>query len=274
MTIFGIDFTSTPTRRKPITLAVGQFKGDVLNISTVETLPSFDEFELCLQQRGPWTAGLDFPFGLPHAFVLDQGWKPEWPHYVETVSKMSYAAFTARIRDYKAKKPTGFKDPLRYTDFGAGSQSPLKLINAPVARMFYEGAPRLLKSSASIPPVRPRNAPRTLLEAYPGFLARLFVKSYKTEQKKSDTPARKKARREIIEKIQSPALAFRYGFEVRMKGELGALLQDDHTGDRLDAALCAVQAGWAFREGRPRWGIQNGGRAVVQSEGWIIDPSL
>lgn len=274
MNIFGIDFTSTPTRRKPITLAVGQFKGDVLNISTVETLPTFDEFELCLQQRGPWTAGLDFPFGLPHAFVLDQGWKPKWQDYVKAVSKMPYEKFASRIRDYKGKKPAGFKDPLRYTDFGAGSQSPLKLINAPVARMFYEGAPRLLQSKASIPPVRTRNSKNVILEAYPGFLARRFVKSYKTEQKKSDTPARKKARREIIEKIQSPALAFRYGFEVRMKDELGALLQEDHTGDRLDAALCAVQAGWAFREGRPRWGIQNSGRAVVQSEGWIIDPSL
>ncbi|MGP0564829.1 MULTISPECIES: DUF429 domain-containing protein [unclassified Nitrospina] len=274
MKIFGVDFTSSPTRRKPITLAVSELKGDALIVTSVESLTTFNDFEYFLKQAEPSFTGMDFPFGLPHAFVLDQGWSPKWLDYVDVVSRMPYETFSTRILEYKKKKPEGFKDPLRFTDFLAGSQSPLKLINTPVAKMFYEGAPRILSCGATIPPVFQKSSKRVILEAYPGFLARQFVNSYKTESKGSDTGERKKARKIIVEKIQDRKAMLDYGFRVQMNDDMCDSLIQNYTGDRLDAVLCAIQAAWAGRQGKPRFGIKTGNRTVIQSEGWIADPSL
>lgn len=274
MKILGVDFTSSPTRKKPITLAVSEFKGDALVVTNVESLTTFHDFEYFLKQAEPSITGMDFPFGLPHAFVLDQGWSPKWPDYVDVVSRMSYETFSTRIQKYKNNRPKGFKDPLRFTDFLAGSQSPLKLINAPVAKMFYEGAPRILSCGATIPPVCLKSSRCVILEAYPGFLARRFVKSYKTENKGSDTGERKTAREIILEKIQDRKEMLDYGFRVQMNDDMCDSLIQNHTGDRLDAVLCAIQAAWASRQGKPRFGMKNGNRTVIQSEGWIADPSL
>ncbi len=61
MKIFGIDFTSAPGRKKPITVAEGELKKENLTLHKVYAMVSFDEFEDFLKQKGPWIAGIGIP---------------------------------------------------------------------------------------------------------------------------------------------------------------------------------------------------------------------
>lgn len=58
MQIYGIDFTSHPTRRKPITCLECRLHGGVLSAGALESLTSFGAFEAMLQRPGPWIAGI------------------------------------------------------------------------------------------------------------------------------------------------------------------------------------------------------------------------
>ena len=180
MIIFGIDFTSAPGRRKPITVAEGELQQGKLTLKRVHTLVSFDEFESFLKKKGPWIAGIDFPFGLPGAFLSTLGLPHDWRNYVQTLTRRPRTEFEKKIKAFKSKHPSPYKEPLRFTDVLASAQSPLKLVNAPVAKMFYEGSKRILNSGASILPCHPRKGNRILLEAYPALLARRFADSYKS----------------------------------------------------------------------------------------------
>lgn len=60
-----------------------------------------------------------------------------------------------------------------------------------------------------------------------------------------------------------------YGLDVNLSGRQAQLLIDDPSADRLDAVLCAVQAGWAYVHQTKAYGIPD----VADSlEGWIVDP--
>lgn len=74
MKVFGIDLTSKPSRRKPITRAICELKGDVSTFIALETFAPFASFEDFLSTGGPWIAGLDFPFGQAQRFVETIGW--------------------------------------------------------------------------------------------------------------------------------------------------------------------------------------------------------
>ena len=60
-------------------------------------------------------------------------------------------AFRAALDTYRASRAVGNKYPHRATDLPAGSHSPIKLVNPPVALMFLEGAPRLARAGVTIP---------------------------------------------------------------------------------------------------------------------------
>jgi hypothetical protein len=62
MKIYGLDFTSAPRRRKPITCALCTLADTRLHFKNLCSLPNFTEFEEFLRQPGPWIAGFDFPF--------------------------------------------------------------------------------------------------------------------------------------------------------------------------------------------------------------------
>jgi len=65
----GIDFTCSPSRRKPITIATGRLAGERLVVEQVVALDTLAAFERWLETPGPWLAAFDFPFGLPRVFV-------------------------------------------------------------------------------------------------------------------------------------------------------------------------------------------------------------
>jgi hypothetical protein len=83
MHIFGLDFTSAPSRKKPITCAICDLQATHLSVQTCLTLPNFADFEAFLWQAGPWLAACDFPFGQPFKLLENLHWPEYWQGYVE-----------------------------------------------------------------------------------------------------------------------------------------------------------------------------------------------
>ena len=76
--ILGIDFSSAPTARKPITVAHGELHRERLSLQRLEDVPSLAAFEALLQRPGPWLGAFDLPFGLPRELVENLGWPRDW----------------------------------------------------------------------------------------------------------------------------------------------------------------------------------------------------
>jgi hypothetical protein len=259
--IYGVDFTCAPRRAKPITLASGVLRKNEFHLEQVEKLETFGEFEAFLARPGPWVGGFDFPFSLPRELVRDLGWPSAWPALVRHCASMSRQQFREALDAYRNTRPVGRRYAHRATDLPAGSSSPMKLVNPPVALMFQEGAARLVDSGAHVPALFDGDLKRVALEAYPGLLARRQLgirESYKSDTRSEQTPARAAARRRIVRALKE---GLPLGITLKAKADLVA----DASGDTLDAAICAVQAAWAAL--RPRYGFPEG---VPPSEGWIV----
>src|SRR5262245_17003414 len=95
MKVLGIDFTSSPTHKKPITCATCVFEDGVLRAAAchVSELRSFSEFEGVLGGKGPWIAAMDFPFGQSRKFIETIGWPETWNGYVRYARGLSRPGF-------------------------------------------------------------------------------------------------------------------------------------------------------------------------------------
>lgn len=256
MKVIGVDFTSTPGPRKAITVARCTLARGGLRLHAIDELRDFDAFEALLREPGPWIGGFDFPFGLPREMVRDLDWPRAWRPLVRFCAALSRREWRGILDGYRATRPAGRKYAHRATDLPAGSSSPMKLVNPPVALMFHEGAPRLAEAGVQVPGLADGDRRRIALEAYPGLLARSVVgrESYKSDTPSKQTRARRGVRRRIVASLAveaSPAMTRR--------------LVEDSSGDALDAVLCAVQAARAAR--RRNYGLP---RRVPRTEGWII----
>lgn len=271
MKIYGIDFTSKPTRAKPITCAGASLQDGVLSVHALDELVSFDEFDGLLSVDGPWVAGMDFPFGQSRRFICNVGWPEDWEEYIALVSAMGRNEFVQLLEAYKAIRPYGDKEHKRVIDQRAGSISPQKLYGIPVGKMFFEGAPRLLKSPASIIPMRKNSDARIVVEAYPSVIARRFIgrRPYKNDTPAKQTRALRAARINLLAALQSSSFKEVYGFELLLPAELVKVCSEDATGDRLDAILCCIQASWAWIRREQGYGVP---AEVDVAEGWIPDP--
>jgi hypothetical protein len=261
LAILGVDFTCAPRKAKPITAALARLEDDTLRVETIERLETFAAFEALLARPGPWVGGFDFPFSLPLELSRDLGWPADWRALVEHCSAFSREDFRARLDAYRETRPAGRRYAHRATDHPAGSSSPMKLVNPPVALMFHEGARRLLSAGVFIPALAEGDRTRVALEAYPGLLVRKQLgvrESYKSDTRSEQTPARRAARERVAEALRAGKPL---GIRLRTRIDLAA----DGSGDLLDAAICAVQAAWAAR--RPGYGIPPHAPA---GEGWIV----
>jgi len=263
--IVGVDFTSAPRKAKPIVVAHGRASGLRLQIDALEALSDFEAFEHFLLRPGPWVGGFDFPFGLPRELLIDLLWPTDWKRLVAFCAALSRAELRGILDGYRATRPAGRKYAHRATDWPAGSSSPMKLVNPPVALMFHEGAPRLAAAGLHVPGLATGDTNRVALEAYPGLLARAITRtSYKNDARNKQTPARRTARRAIVAALEAgvPRLAIRLSFA---RAVLRQRLIDDASGDSLDAVLCGVQAAWAAMQ--TNYGLP---RRVPRGEGWIV----
>lgn len=263
--ILGVDFTCAPRRAKPITVALAHWDDTTLVIEQCSSVPDWPAFEALLAQPGPWVGGFDFPFGMPAELVRDLGWPEDWRMLVAHCARMTRNELRAVLDAYRASRPVGRKYAHRATDLPAGSSSPMKLVNPPVALMFHEGARRLAAAGVHVPGLASGDRKRIALEAYPGLLARSIVRgSYKSDTRSKHTDERLAARRAIVAALESSN--HKLGFPVRFAtAKLRREVLADGMGDRLDAVLCAVQAGWGSY--RPKFGLPRG---IKRCEGWIV----
>jgi hypothetical protein len=263
--IHGVDFTSRPRLRKPITIASGRTQPSTFHLDSLEECADWQAFEAWLRRPGPWIAGFDFPFGLPREAVEDLGLPTQWPQLVACCRRQGREEFRALLDRYRESRPAGRRYAHRAADHPAGSHSPLKLVNPPVGLMFLEGAPRLLDAGVTIPGLHQGDPQRVALEAYPGFSARQMVKgSYKNDALAKQTPARRQARKGMVSSLTTGDNPL--GFVLTGSTQLLRSLIGDATGDRLDAVLCAMQAAWSWQRRDDNYGLPPDTDPL---EGWI-----
>jgi hypothetical protein len=180
---------------------------------------------------------------------------------------MSRLELRAAIDAYRGTRSPGSKYLHRATDMPAGSSSPMKLVNPPVALMFHEGARRLAAADVCLPGLRANASSRIALEAYPGLLARkqLGIRaSYKSDTRSEHTPARRQTRAEIVRALKTGRPL---GIVLQLDKNHESAMLDDGSGDLLDAVICAVQAAWGWRKRRMNYGLPADAPA---GEGWIL----
>jgi hypothetical protein len=234
-------------------------------LERIERLESFAAFEELLARKGPWVGGFDFPFSLPLELSRDLGWPLEWPRLVAHCTAMDRPSFRAALDAYRNTRAVGKRYAHRATDLPAGSSSPMKLVNPPVALMFHEGARRVLAAGLHVPALVEGDAKRVALEAYPGLLVRKHLgirDSYKSDTRSEQTPARRAVRKRVAAALKAGEPL---GIRLRTSSTVEKALVTDGSGDLLDAAICAVQAAWAARQ--PGYGIP---AHAPQGEGWIV----
>lgn len=272
-TLLGCDFSSAPSRRKPVTLAVGRAHGGRVLLERIETFDTLGAWGERLRQPGPWLGGFDLPFGLPRELVEFLGWPTDWVacmgHYAGLTREQIRSAFAA----FCDARPVGGKFAHRATDGPAGSSPSMKWVNPPVAFMLHAGVPRLIDAGVHLPGLHPGDPDRVALEAYPGLLARSVLGSisYKSDDKARQTPERLIARKTLIHALeagQAPLLEAT-GLRLKLSHAQRDDLADDASGDRLDAVLCLLQAAWARERqqaGHPCYGLPS----FDPLEGWIV----
>jgi Protein of unknown function (DUF429) len=268
MLLAGVDFSCSPSRRKPVTVATGRLfeGGAVLRLEGLVELHTLDAFAAWLETPGPWLGAFDFPFGLPRAFVDANALGSSAAEVIASVhrhapTRMAWRAF---IDAWGNTQPSGARLLHRRTD-GASpvtSTSPMQTRYVPVGLMYYEGVARLVASGVTMPGLHAGDAGRVALEGYPRRLAHALIE--RRSYKNGDDGARRAARGEIVAVLESGVAGPRL-VVVDGAPALRASLVADASGDRLDAVLCLVQAAVASRvEG---YGLPDDIDAV---EGWIV----
>ena len=263
----GCDFSSSPSRRKPIVMALGsESKGRVLLVE-LERIESLENFGRWLQQERAWTAAFDFPFGLPRELVTQLGWPLHWPDLIRHYAGLERTEIRSRFAAFCDARPVGSKFAHRATDKPAGSSPSMKWVNPPVAYMLHAGVPRLLAAGVHLPGLHDGDVNRVALEGYPGMLAReiLGQRSYKSDDKAKQTPERLIARKDLITALEHGQTRLRLRLKVS-HAQRDALV-DDASGDSLDAVLCLLQAAWAALHGAPHYGLPS---TIDGLEGWIV----
>lgn len=274
--LVGCDFSSSPSRKKPIVLALGQQRGGRVQLTRLERLVSLDEFALWLQQPAPWVGAFDMPFGLPRELVEQLNWPNQWEACMRHYALLSRAEIRDTFAAFCNARPVGGKFAHRATDRPAGSSPSMKWVNPPVAYMLHAGVPLLMAAGVNLvglypaKPATPTAGKRAALEGYPGLLAREILgnRSYKSDDKARQTPERLIARKDLITALEHGQT--RLGLRLKLSHAQRDTLVDDASGDSLDAVLCLLQAAWAqteYEKGCSRYGLP----AEMDSlEGWII----
>ena len=286
MLLAGCDFSSSPSRRKPIVFATGHLHRGRVQLAQLEPVETLDDFSLWLTQDRSWVGAFDLPFGLPRELVSTLGWPGDWLACIQHYASLTRPEIRNIFAAFCDARPVGQKFAHRATDIPAGSSSSMKWVNPPVAYMLHAGVPRLIAAGVQIPGLGAPSlgtmvSARIALEGYPGLLARELLqqagslaglnaktRSYKNDAKALQTPERLIARKDMLTALEHGQT--RLGLRLKLTHAQHDRLVDDATGDSLDAVLCLMQAAWAqqqHEDGKPRYGLPDD---VDPLEGWII----
>lgn len=266
--LLGIDFTSAPRPRKPLTVADGRLlvAGGAarLRLDAIHEIATLDGFEAFLHEPGGWIGGFDLPFGQPRPLIEHEGWPTDWRRFVAFYCGRPRERLRETFRRWCAARPAGDKFAWRKADKPAGSSPAMRWTNPPVAWMMHAGIGRMLAAGLDFPAHRVAGRRgKVALEAYPGFTARQVCRrSYKSDTPAAQTPDRRANRRMILEAV----VAGTAGLDVRLEvsERLARRMIADGAGDFLDAALCGLQAAHATLQ--PGYGLP---RDLDPLEGWI-----
>ena len=272
--LLGCDFSSSPSRRKPIVLAHGERRGSRVVLASLQRFDTLAEFGCWLAEPRCWVGAFDLPFGLPRELVQQLGWPLQWQGLIRHYQSLTRAQIRDAFAAFCAARPVGGKFAHRATDGPAGSSPSMKWVNPPVAYMLHAGVPLLLDAGVHLPGLHAgqnvEGAQRVALEAYPGLLARevLARRSYKSDTRAQQTPERLLARKDLITALEQGRT--RLDLQLKLSHAQRDALADDASGDSLDAVLCLLQAAWAERAqaaGDALYGLPADMDAL---EGWIV----
>lgn len=273
--LFGCDFSSAPSARKPIVVALGSVRSGRVALSRLLSFPTLDGWAAWMHETPAWIGGFDFPFGLPRELVEMLGWPTQWHDLMAHYAGLSRAEIRTAFAGFCDARPVGGKFAHRATDLPAGASPSMKWVNPPVAFMLHAGVPRLLGAGATLPGLyEPAGATRVALEAYPGMLARELIgrRSYKADDTARQTAERWVARADLVSALERGAT--RLGLRLALTHAQRDMLLADAQGDRLDAVLCLVQSAWASVQPEKECSKTNRGyglpRKIDPLEGWIL----
>ncbi|WP_281077000.1 DUF429 domain-containing protein, partial [Variovorax paradoxus] len=205
--LFGCDFSSAPTARKPIVVAIGEPMPDgAVALHELRRFTALDAWSHWLHATPAWVGGFDFPFSLPRELVEHLGWPVRFEPLIAHYAALTRAEIRETFAAFCAARPVGGKFAHRATDAPAGSSPSMKWVNPPVAFMLHAGVPPLLSAGAHLPGLRAvQPADRVALEAYPGLLARELIgrRSYKSDELARQTPERRAARAELLPALEA-----------------------------------------------------------------------
>ena len=267
MLLAGCDFSSAPTRRKPIVLALGEAGAGRVRLTGLLRLETLSAFADWLRAPQEWIGGFDFPFGLPRPLVEHLGWPTDWHACMQHYASLTRPQIRATFSAYCDARPTGAKFAHRRFDQRAGSSPSMKWVNPPVAYMLHAALPLLLQAGVHLPGLHAGDTRRVALEAYPGLLARELIgrRSYKSDDKARQTAERLIARKDLVTALEQGRT--RLGLRIKLTHAQHDALVQDASGDSLDAVLCLVQAAWAAQQGPPHYGLPD---ELDPLEGWIV----
>ncbi len=274
--VLGVDFTSAPRRKKPITVAVGTLApatASVYRLHTVRELASFSAFDDFLREPGPWLAGFDLPFGQPRSLIAHEGWPDSWSEFVAFYCGQPREHLRDTFRRWCDARPPGDKFAWRKADKPAGSSPAMRWANPPVAWMMHAGIHRMIDAGLVFPAhAHPANAccinpgtgtARIALEAYPGFTARHVCRgSYKSDAVAMQTSERTANRRLILRALVGGTAGLVPRLEASASWQ--RKLVAEGAGDLMDAVICGLQAAHAAL--LPRYGLP---ADLDPLEGWI-----
>ncbi|MDI1244014.1 MAG: DUF429 domain-containing protein [Rhodoferax sp.] len=269
--LLGCDFSSAPTAKKTIVLAIGALYPGCVQLASLARFASLPAFSDWLKQDQAWVGAFDLPFGLPRELVQSLGWPTQWAACMAHYAALSRDQIRQAFAAFCNSRPVGGKFAHRATDGPAGSSPSMKWVNPPVAFMLHAGVPLLLQAGATLPGLHTGEQPQKIaLEGYPGLLARevLGQRSYKADDKARQTPERLIARKDLITALEQGRT--RLGLRLKLTHAQRDALVDDARGDALDAVLCLMQAAWAQTRhdaGDARYGLP---AHMDPLEGWIV----
>jgi predicted nuclease with RNAse H fold len=263
MMLAGADYTSAPRKRKPITVCHAELDGSELRILPPEDCPSHTDFEEVLKEVS--LIGIDAPLGQPVAFL--ESIYPEAETRADVVARLSeetMATWVEKCRSYRGRD--GERELFRQCDRDAQACSPMKCFFIPVGRMFLRAVQSLDRCGFVLGGLE--DGERKAVEIYPTLAVKTLTgqRSYKTDDPKKDTEARREVRRQVVNALRSTEPLPGYGLKLKISEDILAGLADDPKADRLDAILAAVQTAWAATQ--PNFGVPE---SVDPREGTIVD---